>query len=177
MRQLAALTADQIFVVPTTLQAIATWHKCMAILLHRTQTLCCLAMQRIRNSQKQLHVCCSLIHRHTYCHSYAPLQVGSATSNVLVFTSSSAATLHYLLAGRLLSSYAVVYSGTSFASSVTGLTVISELVKRTGPSIIVLVLAFIMGAGALLSGFFGVLQAWQDWEAGRDMGFRNPCKA
>lgn len=104
------------------------------------------------------------------------LQAATATSNILVFMSSSSAALTYLVSGRLITNYAVVYCLVCCVASVVGLTFVKSLVQRTGhPSLVVLLLAFIMGAGGVVSGVFGYLQAWDEWQTGEDFGFQGLC--
>lgn len=100
----------------------------------------------------------------------------SATSNVLVFVCSSSATLAFLLDGRVNAAYSEVYCAVCCAASLVGLTVMGRLVARSGrPSIVVLLLAFIMGSGALCSGVFGYIDAWHQAQEGTG-GFKNICK-
>lgn len=100
---------------------------------------------------------------------------GSATSNVLVFMSSSSATVAFLLDGRVNVPYSEVYCAVCGAASLIGLTVMGKLVAKSGrPSIIVLLLAFIMSSGALCSGLFGYLDAWHQAQDGT-AGFSSIC--
>lgn len=99
----------------------------------------------------------------------------SATSNILVFMCSSSATLAFFLDGRVNVQYSEVYCAVCGAASLTGLTVMGRLVARSGrPSIVVLLLAFIMGAGALCSGVFGYIEAWHQAQDGTG-GFKSIC--
>lgn len=97
----------------------------------------------------------------------ATQQSTSATSNILVFMSSSSAALAFLLEGRVPLQYAAVFCSVCGAASLAGLTVVGRLVKASGrPSIVVLLLACIMGGGGLCSGVFGYLDAWRHAETG-----------
>lgn len=101
-----------------------------------------------------------------------PAQSTSATSNILVFMSSSSAALAFLLEGRVQLQYAAVFCSVAGTASLLGLTGVGRLVKASGrPSIVVLLLAFIMGAGGLCSAVFGYLDAWQHGET----GFKSIC--
>lgn len=105
-------------------------------------------------------------------HAASSLQSTSATSNILVFMSSSTAALAFFLEGRVPLQYAAVFSSVCGTASLLGLTAVGRLVKGTGrPSIVVLLLAFIMGAGGLCSAVFGYLDAWQHG----DVGFKSIC--
>jgi Sulfite exporter TauE/SafE len=102
-------------------------------------------------------------------------QSASATSNVLVFFCSSAATLAFMLAGRVSVGYAGVYGVVCGVASLTGLTLCGRLVAATGrPSIVVLLLAAIMGIGAVCSGVFGALDAVHQAAAGHG-GWHGLC--
>jgi FtsH-binding integral membrane protein len=104
-------------------------------------------------------------------------QAATATSNILVFMCSSAAALVYLLSGRLETNYAAVYCSVCGAASVMGLTVVGRVIKATGhPSVVVLLLAFIMGAGGLVSGILGFMDAWEKHQSGGGAdGFKSIC--
>eukprot|EP00879_Flechtneria_rotunda_P020888 GHRR01021993.1.p1 GENE.GHRR01021993.1~~GHRR01021993.1.p1 ORF type:complete len:495 (+),score=150.04 GHRR01021993.1:450-1934(+) len=94
-------------------------------------------------------------------------QSSAATSNILVFMSSSSAALAFLLVGRVKMEYAAAFCSVCGAASLAGLTVFGTLVRKSGrPSILVLLLAFIMGAGAACSGVFGYIDAWHQAHAG-----------
>jgi uncharacterized membrane protein YfcA len=100
----------------------------------------------------------------------------SATSNILVFMASSIAAFNFLLDGRVNLQYAAVYCTACAASSLVGLTLVGQMVKASGrPSLVVLLLAFIMGAGAACSGVFGYLDAWNQQQAGEGIGFKSIC--
>lgn len=102
-------------------------------------------------------------------------QSASATSNILVFFCSSSATLAFLLDGRVDLQYSAVYCVVCGAASLTGLTLFGRVVKASGrPSIVVLLLAFIMGAGAACSGVFGYIEAWQQAQHGA-AGWKSIC--
>jgi hypothetical protein len=90
---------------------------------------------------------------------------------------SSAAALAFLLSGRLETNYAAVYCSACGVASVIGLTLVGRLVKATGhPSVIVLLLAFIMGAGGLVSGILGFMDAWRQHQTGGGAdGFKSIC--
>jgi uncharacterized membrane protein YfcA len=97
-----------------------------------------------------------------------PAQSTSATSNVLVLFSSSAAALAFLLEGRVKLNYAAVFCCVASTASLVGLYFMGRLVKASGrPSIVVLVLAGIMGAGAVCSATFGHIHATD--------GFKSIC--
>lgn len=85
---------------------------------------------------------------------------------------SSSAALAFVLEGRVPLQYAAVFCSVCGAASLLGLTGVGRLVKASGrPSIVVLLLAGIMGIGGLCSGVFGYWDAWQHG----DSGFKNIC--
>jgi uncharacterized membrane protein YfcA len=99
-------------------------------------------------------------------------QSTAATSNVLVFMCSSSAAVAFLLEGRVQLQYAAVFCSVCGIASLLGLSVVGRLVQASGrPSIVVLLLSFIMAAGGLCSGVFGYLDAWQHG----DTGFKSIC--
>eukprot|EP00878_Enallax_costatus_P032846 GHUV01036151.1.p1 GENE.GHUV01036151.1~~GHUV01036151.1.p1 ORF type:complete len:203 (-),score=53.44 GHUV01036151.1:277-885(-) len=99
----------------------------------------------------------------------------SATSNILVFMCSSSATVAFMLDGRVNVQYSEVYCAVCGAASLIGLTVMGKVVAKSGrPSIIVLLLAFIMASGALCSGVFGYIDAWNQARDGTG-GFSSIC--
>jgi hypothetical protein len=75
---------------------------------------------------------------------------------VLLFVSSSAATLSYIMEGRLISSYAAAFAACAAAGSSAGFLAIAAEVQRSRrPSAFVLALAAAVGAGALLTAGLG----------------------
>lgn len=103
-------------------------------------------------------------------------QAASATSNILVFMCSSSAALSFLLEGRVKVDYAAAYCLAGGAASLIGLTLVGRAVKASGrPSIVVLLLAGIMGVGGLVSGVFGYLDAWEQLAGGGGAGFKSIC--
>lgn len=134
--------------------------------------LLCLALPCMLSS-----ACCCRPHP---CSSATPFsccgkletQSTSATSNVLVFMSASSAAVAFLLDGRVKLHYALVFCSAAGTASLIGLTGVGRLVKASGrPSIVVLLLAFIMTAGGLCSAVFGYMDAYQHGDA----GFKSIC--
>eukprot|EP00887_Chlorella_sp_A99_P002784 scaffold6.g2784.t1 len=86
-------------------------------------------------------------------------QAAAATSSVLVLMSCLTGSLSYLV-------YAGVYGATAFVGGLLGVLVVSMLVRRSGhPSIVVLVLAVVIAAGAAMSAAVDGRQAVQDLAA------------
>ena len=86
--------------------------------------------------------------------------------------SSSSAALAFLLEGRVPLQYAAVFCSVCGTASLLGLTGVGRLVKASGrPSIIVLLLALIMGGGGVCSAVFGYMDAWKSGQT----GFKSIC--
>lgn len=97
---------------------------------------------------------------------------------VLVFISSSAATLSFLMEGRLVLGYALVFALAAAAGSLSGVTLVAALVRRTGrPSSIILLLAGCMAAGALLSAVFGGMDVMASIQDNDGLHPRSICPA
>lgn len=89
-------------------------------------------------------------------HARPPLQVATATTTVLLFISSTAATLSYIMERRLITSYAVAFAACSALGSLIGVFFIAGAVRRSGRgSVVTLLLAAAVGCGALLTAGLG----------------------
>lgn len=102
--------------------------------------------------------------------------VTASTSAVLVLFSSSTATFAFAMDGRLNVQFALVYGVLCAFASLTGVTVVGMIVRRSGrTSLVVLILAVIIGLGGLLTALFGGIDAVQNVIAGEDLGFNRFC--
>ena len=102
--------------------------------------------------------------------------VSSATSSVMVLFSASTATFAFAVNGRLNYQYAAVYGGVCAVASAFGVVVISTSVRRSGKgSLIVFILAMIIGTGAVLQAVFGGIAVVQDVKSGRHLSFSSWC--
>lgn len=105
-----------------------------------------------------------------------PPAASAATSTLMILFSSSAATLSFAVDGQIHAGYAITYASLNFVSSFLGVFLIGRAVKRTGKSsTIVLLLAFMMAAGAFISAIFGEVESIQDIKNGRDLTFNTMC--
>lgn len=102
--------------------------------------------------------------------------VSSATSSVMVLFSASTATFAFAVNGRLNYQYAAVYGGVCAVASIFGVAFISTSVRRSGKgSLVVFILATIIGTGALLQAIFGGIDVVQDIRTGRHLSFSSWC--
>ncbi len=99
----------------------------------------------------------------------------AATSNVLVWLGSSSATMAWWAEDKLNLQYASAYALLCIAGAALGLSVIGKLLKATGhPSLLVFLLACIMGGGALVTAL-GTLGVVHDYRTGHTEGFHPFC--
>lgn len=102
--------------------------------------------------------------------------VTAATSTLMILISSSAATLSFAVAGNINTEYALIYGVCNFLSSLAGVFLIGKVVRRTGRSaVIVILLAYIMAAGALASAVFGGYESFRNFQTGTDLTFSSIC--
>jgi uncharacterized membrane protein YfcA len=93
--------------------------------------------------------------------------VNAATSAVLVFYTSSMASLTYALAGRLHADYAVLVIIMSLVSGVVGVFFIRYLVKKYNRlSMITLAMSIVLGLAALGILIFGIMSTVNKAERG-----------
>jgi uncharacterized membrane protein YfcA len=98
---------------------------------------------------------------------------------VLLFISSSAATLSYVMEGRLIFSYAAAFAACAAAGSAVGMLAVAGAVRRAArPSLFVLALAAAVGVGAaLVAGLGGWDVANQIRRHAASGGFASICGA
>lgn len=102
--------------------------------------------------------------------------VSSATSSVMVLFSASTATFAFAVSGGLNYQFASVYGLVCAIASIFGVAVISASVRRSGrSSLVVFILAVIIGTGCLLQAAFGGLAIVQDIRTGRNLSFSSFC--
>lgn len=100
----------------------------------------------------------------------------AATSTFIVVFSSSMSVIEYYLIGRIPIEVAVYFSSICMLASFVGISVVRVLVVRTGKaSITIFVLAFVMGASALLMLVLGGSKVYDEWITGAYMGFSGLC--
>lgn len=103
-------------------------------------------------------------------------QVTAATSNLLILIGTSSATAAWWAADSLNMQYAAVYALLCMAGALAGLLGIGRLVRASGhPSVLVFLLAFFMGGGALVTALFGGAAFVHDVRAGHVEGLHPFC--
>jgi len=103
--------------------------------------------------------------------------VSSATSAFMILFTSAAATCQFALMGDLRPNYAMALGLAGFLGTIVGQLVLNALIKRFGrPSLIVLIIAFVIGASTIM-GVTGVLGLHQDLREGKSQGFRPLCSS
>lgn len=103
-------------------------------------------------------------------------QVGAASTSVMVVFSSAAAVVQFGTQGLLNLQYGFICGVVSAVGSLLGVAVVGRWIARTGKSsIVILMLAGMVGIGGVLALVFGTLQAVEDLDAGSYMGFLELC--
>lgn len=104
-------------------------------------------------------------------------QVQSATSaSTLLITSSSSALFFCLAQGAAPLDYAGYLMGATALGSVVGKSLVNQLVARyKRPSLIISLLAALVGGSAVVMFVTGLLKTLADIQEGRDMSFVNIC--
>jgi uncharacterized membrane protein YfcA len=104
-------------------------------------------------------------------------QVAMASSVVLVFLSSTAASLSFILQGRLIGSYAVLFGLVGLCGGCVGVSVVGSLLRLARrPSVVMLLIASALGVACVscfVSGAWGFAHAWEE---GSGLGFRAVCQ-
>eukprot|EP01006_Ploeotia_vitrea_P013093 TRINITY_DN34392_c0_g1_i1.p1 TRINITY_DN34392_c0_g1~~TRINITY_DN34392_c0_g1_i1.p1 ORF type:complete len:551 (+),score=296.05 TRINITY_DN34392_c0_g1_i1:31-1653(+) len=103
-------------------------------------------------------------------------QATSATSALTVLLTSSSAALQFLVLDLLLLDYTYWYASLGFVATFLGQTVINHLVKKyKRASIIIIVIALVIGVATVLMVTAGIINLEQDLKAGKSMGFVDFC--
>ncbi|KAK9808079.1 hypothetical protein WJX73_003368 [Symbiochloris irregularis] len=103
--------------------------------------------------------------------------VSAATSALMVLFSSSMGALAFAFDGALNLQYAAVFGGACCAASFVGVLLVARIVNQSGKaSIVVMLLACIVGTGALLTAGFGGRNAVHDLSTGNHIGFAPFCR-
>ena len=94
----------------------------------------------------------------------------------MVLFSSSAAALSFAIADAINLQYAMTYGILNLFASLVGVLLIGRIIRRTGrASLIVIILAAIIGVGACLTAGFQGRQAVSDLIHKTDLGFSPFC--
>ncbi|KAK9843827.1 hypothetical protein WJX81_007905 [Elliptochloris bilobata] len=102
--------------------------------------------------------------------------VSAATSGLMVLFSSSIAAFSFGFDGLLNMQFALIFGLGCFAASLAGVLLVARVVKRSGKaSIVVFLLAMVIGIGAILTAIFGGRDAVLSLVARRNIGFGSFC--
>lgn len=105
------------------------------------------------------------------------IQVGAASSTVMVAFSSAAATVQFGTQGNFNLQYGFINGSIGAVASYFGAAVINRHIQRTGrPSIVIFMLTAIVALGGLLTGVFGIKQSVSDFQTGGNVGFNDVCR-
>jgi uncharacterized membrane protein YfcA len=103
-------------------------------------------------------------------------QVASATSSFMIFFTALSATLQYTLLGDIRLGYAAVLFVAGLVGTAIGQWIIGAMLKRSGrPSVIVLLIAFIIGGSTVVMSILGALNFLAELREGKNQGFRALC--
>lgn len=104
-------------------------------------------------------------------------QVAAATSLLLVFMSSSGAVLSYVMQGRLVLDYAMLFFAVAVLGACVGVTLVGALVRplHCPASVVILTLAGLVGLACVSSAVYGVREFVHDYTEGEGLGFRALC--
>ncbi|KAK6932403.1 Transmembrane protein TauE-like [Dillenia turbinata] len=105
-----------------------------------------------------------------------PPEVTAATCSFMVFFSSTMSAFQYLLLGMAHIEAALIFSFICFIGSLIGLMVVQRAIEKYGrASLIVFSVSTVMALSTVLLTSFGAMGVWEDYAAGRYMGFKLPC--
>ena len=94
----------------------------------------------------------------------------------MIFFTSASATIQFAMLGDLRPTYAAVLCLAGLLGTVIGQVVVGALIKRWGrQSIIILIIATIIGGSTLVMGVVGVTSVLADLHEGKSQGFRPLC--
>jgi uncharacterized membrane protein YfcA len=104
--------------------------------------------------------------------------VSAATTSYMTLFTSSSATVQYIALGRVLPSYgAFLFCLAAVASYVGQRFIVGPIKARNKTSLLVLMLAGIIGAAAILLCITGGMQIKRDYDQGANFGFKTLCTA
>jgi len=99
-------------------------------------------------------------------------EVSAATSGFMIFFTASATTVQFLILGMLRFDYTVWYGTIGLIGGVLGKKIVEVLIRRySRPSIVIFVLAFIIGSSCFLMGVSGIYDVYESYSAGRTQDF------
>ena len=105
-------------------------------------------------------------------------QVASATSAFMIFFTAASATIQYAMLGDLRPTYACVLFVAGLLGTALGQRVVGVLLRKSGrQSLIVLIIAFIIGTSTIIMAVTGVLNVIAEVNEGKHQGFRPLCES
>ena len=105
-------------------------------------------------------------------------QVASATSAFMIFFTAASATLQFAMLGDIRPVYACTLFLAGLVGTAVGQRVVSVLLRRSGrQSLIVLILAFIIGGSTIVMSIVGVFNFMDELKEGKSQGFRPLCES
>ncbi|PKA45667.1 hypothetical protein AXF42_Ash011007 [Apostasia shenzhenica] len=105
-----------------------------------------------------------------------PPQVTAGTTSFMVLFSSSMSLVQYLIIGMKAIRQALAFAGLCFVASIVGLVIIQRAIGKSGrASLIVFSVSTVMALSTISITFFGAIDVWRDYTAGKNMGFKLPC--
>ena len=103
-------------------------------------------------------------------------QVASATSSFMIFFTALSATLQYAMLGDIRLGYACVLFVAGLIGTAVGQWAIGAMLRRSGrQSLIVLLIAFIIGGSTVVMSILGTLNFVAEIRQGKSQGFRPLC--
>lgn len=104
-------------------------------------------------------------------------QVTASTAVLMILFSSSSISLSFYFQGMLNTSFATVFAPTCFVASLVGVTVVGNIVRRTGrASLIIIILVLLIIFGTLLTAILGSMQVFEDLRTWQNIGFKGFCE-
>ncbi len=86
--------------------------------------------------------------------------------------------IEFYLLGRIPIDVALYFFGVAISAAIVGLSVVRAVVIWSRKaSIVVFLLAFVVGASSVIILILGGVKVWQEWENGEYMGFSPFCEA
>eukprot|EP00298_Acanthocystis_sp_HF-20_P010054 c18644_g1_i2.p1 GENE.c18644_g1_i2~~c18644_g1_i2.p1 ORF type:complete len:483 (+),score=179.39 c18644_g1_i2:31-1449(+) len=100
-------------------------------------------------------------------------EVSAATSGFMIFFTSSATTMQFIILGMLRFDYTVWYGTIGLIGGILGKKIVEVLIKKYArPSIVIFILALIIGASCVLMGVSGIVDVVNSANEGRTSDFQ-----
>eukprot|EP00298_Acanthocystis_sp_HF-20_P010055 c18644_g1_i3.p2 GENE.c18644_g1_i3~~c18644_g1_i3.p2 ORF type:complete len:121 (+),score=47.14 c18644_g1_i3:421-783(+) len=100
-------------------------------------------------------------------------EVSAATSGFMIFFTSSATTMQFMILGMLRWDYTMWYGAIGLLGGYLGKKIVEVLIKKYArPSIVIFILALIIGASCVLMGVSGIVDVVNSANEGRTSDFQ-----